>query len=80
MNRFMDFRTYSITSLFFIVVPVVVYLVLECVFGVKQFPQEPPFASTRIPYIGHSNGFMRHKMKYYLKLRFFSLSFVEETI
>lgn len=45
------------------------YVLLEYFFGFSQAQKEPPLARSRIPYIGHTLGLLRHKMKYYMELR-----------
>lgn len=51
---------------------VVLTLVLERFFRVNRLKDEPPEAPAAIPipYIGHMIGLLRHKMDYYVRLRY----------
>jgi hypothetical protein len=65
------------TLLMLLILGIGLYFLLDRLLGTKLDPREPPNAPSTIPYIGHVLGVTQRKFNYYVELRYYSPSRIQ---
>jgi hypothetical protein len=74
------FHKMELTLTLVLLILPVFYIGLSLLLHLTQDPQEPPVVDTILPFLSPMLGMVRKKTKYYVELRYFSLSHFKYTL